>query len=208
MEKTGLSLHAHDLGTLPPLSEGIVRRSQKSGGHIELIPREWIEHENRKQLNRKTIRAASVVGAVWLMVLLIFFSIYKVRDMQLASVKRRADAIAPTARTALENRQKLRALKTYTDRSNSALECLRETTRMLPVGDIDFVSYNYNKEKGISLRGSASSDDTIYEYFDTLTTSKLFKQLKDQSVNTKTTKGVRRAIYSVTLVLPPMEEGS
>lgn len=205
--KSGLVLHNHELGTLPPLSEGIVRRSQKTGSHIELIPREWIEHENRKQLNRKTIRAASIVVGVWLAVMLIFVSVYKTRDIQLSKVKHRADAIAPAAGKALENRQKLRALKAYTDRSNSALECLREVTRMLPAGDIDFVSYNYNKEKGISLRGSSSNDDTVYNFFEALTTSKLFEHLKDQSVNTKTTKGVRRSVYSVTLVLPATEEG-
>jgi hypothetical protein len=206
-EKTGLPLHIHDLGTLPPLSEGIVRRSQKAGSHIELIPREWIEHENRKQLFRKTIRAASVVVAVWLAVMLAFFIVYKTRDIQLNNVKNRADAIAPAAKQALENRKKLRALKAYTDRSNSALECLREVTRLLPPADIDFASYNYNKEKGISLRGSAESDDTVYDFFTALTTSELFKQLKDQSVNTKITKGVRRSVYSVTLVLPATEEG-
>ncbi|MCF7864835.1 MAG: PilN domain-containing protein, partial [Kiritimatiellales bacterium] len=206
-EKSGLTFHNHDLGTLPPLSEGIVRRSQKTGSHIELIPREWIDHEIRKQLNRKTIKAASIVVGVWLAVMLVFFSVYKTRDIQLSKVQRRADAIAPAAKTALENRQKLRALKAYTDRSSSALECLREVTRMLPAGDIDFVSYNYNKEKGISLRGSSSNDDTVYDFFKTLTTSKLFEHLKDQSVNTKTTKGVRRSVYSVTLVLPVAEEG-
>jgi hypothetical protein len=206
-EKSSLPLHSHDLGTLPPLSEGIVRRAQKPGGHVELIPREWIDHENRKQLNRKTIRAAAAVAAAWLVVLLAFFSIYKFRDLQLSKVKQRADAIAPAAEQALENRQKLRALKTYTDRSSSALECLREATRMLPVGDIEFYSYNYNKEKGISLRGSASNYDIVNRFFETLTTSKLFEQLKDDKVKTNTSKGVRREEFSATLVLPATEEG-
>lgn len=206
LQKTsGLRVHPHDLGLLPPLSEGIIRRAQRAGTRLELIPREWIEHEKRKQLQRQGIRWASAVTAVWLSVLLIFLGIYKVRDMRFNRTKARADEIAPAARKALENRLKLKTLKTYTDRSDSALECLREITRLLPVGDIEFASYNYNKDKGVTLRGTANSDDTVYSFLEALASSTLFDQLKDQSVNATTTKDERRAVYSITLVLPPEE---
>ena len=77
---------------------------------------------------------------------------------------------------------------------------------MLPVGDIEFLSYNYNKEKGVTLRGSARSDDIIDDFFITLSKSLLFKELKNQSSSPKSTKGVRRYVFSVTLVLPSGEE--
>lgn len=199
--KSGLAVEPHDLETLPPLSEGILRRSQAAASRIELIPREWVELQNRKQLIRKFATIAGAIAAVWLCVLLVFFSIYKARDIQLSRVQREADALAPAAQQALENRQKLKALQVYTDRSDSSLECLREITRMLPDTDIEFVSFNYKKDKGVTLRGTAGSDDLAYDFFETLTTSKLFERLKDQSVNSKVTKGVRRAIFSANLEL-------
>jgi hypothetical protein len=199
--KTGMDVEWCELSILPPLSSGLVQRTLDDGNHMELIPTEWVELQKRKQLMRRFTIACASMAAVWLCFLLIFFSIYKVRDMKLNSVKKKADAIAPMAAEARDNQQKLKALQAYTDRSDSSLECLREVTRMLPVADIEFVSYNYSKGKGVTLRGTAGEDDTVYDYFKTLTDSKLFSGLKNQSVNTRTTKGVRRTVYSVTLEL-------
>ena len=206
-EKSGIPVHHHSLVSLPPLSEGIVRRTLSDESRVELVPREWIEHEQRMKLRRQFTWIASSIAAVWLVVLLMFYGTYKVRDIRLNRVEKRLAAIEPEARLALENRQKLKALKVYTDRSDSALECLREVTRMLPPGSIEFVSYNYKKGKGVTLRGSAGADETVYDFFETLTESELFEQLKDQSVNAKTIKGVRSAVFSLTLVLPAEEEG-
>jgi len=206
-KKSGLPVNHHSLASLPPLSEGIVRRTLDDKSHIELVPREWIEYERRKQLLRRFTLISSSIVAVWIFVLLVFFSIYKVRDIQLGRAEKRLAAIEPDARQSLENRQKLNALKVYTDRSDSALECLRELTQLLPPGNIEFVSYNYKKGKGVTLRGTASNDETVYDFFESLTESELFERLKDQSVNAKTIKGVRGAVFSVTLELPVEEEG-
>lgn len=203
---TGLAVHQYRLTTLPPLSEGIVRRTLHNKSRIELVPREWIEHEKRMQLRRQFTLIASSIVAVWLVVLLIFFSAYKIRHYQLRRSEKRLAAIAPEAQQAIENRQKLRALKVYTDRSSSALECLREVTEQLPPGNIEFGSYNYKKGKGVTLRGSAGNDEAVYDFFDALTDSMLFNQLKDQSVNAKTIKGVRTVVFNLSLDLPAEEE--
>lgn len=205
-EKSGIPVHHHQLVSLPPLSEGIVRRTLAGGSRIELVPSEWIEHERRRLLRRQFTLISSSIAAVWIAVLLIFYSIYKVRDVQLSRVQKRLAAIEPDARQSLENRQKLKALKVFTDRSDSALECLREVTRLLPPGNIEFASYNYKKGKGVTLRGSSSTDESVYDFFESLTESVLFEQLKDQSVNAKTIKGVRSAVFTVTLELPAEEE--
>lgn len=205
-EKSGLKITAYQLDTLPPLSEGIVRRALEGHSRIELIPSEWIEHEKKKQLKKATLMASSVVTGIWLAIMLIFFTVYKIRDVRLSSVKKQADKIAPEAAQALENREKLKDLKVYTDRSDSALECLREITRLLPIGDIEFVSYNYDKSKGVSIRGTAGNDKQVDDYFVALANSPLFERLKDQSMSTKTTKGVRRTVFSATLALPSEED--
>ena len=93
----------------------------------------------------------------------------------------------------------------YSDRSGSALEALREITLVLPDGDIEFISYNYSKGKGISLRGTANKDDIVYEYFKNLANSKMFESIKNQSVTTRTIKNNKRTVFSVSLQLSNSE---
>jgi hypothetical protein len=206
-EKTGLKISHHDLHNLPPLSEGILWRSQQQDTkRIELIPREWVEHQARQKLNKRFGIIAGGIAAVWLAILLIFLGVFKVRDMQYQAVKADADAIAPKARQAQQNQEKLKKLKVYTDRSDSSLECLREVSRLLPAGDIDFTNYNYSKDKGVSIRGTARDQGIVTDFYAALGKSPLFEGLRNESVNNKTTKGVTRAVYSVTLPLVTQEE--
>jgi hypothetical protein len=206
-EKCGLLVLYHDLATLPSLSDGLLRRACSKESRIELIPTEWIELQKRKKLIRKFSIISGGIAAVWISVLLIFFTVYKVRDIKLARIKEQAKVIAPAAEAAQNNQNKLKALKVYTDRSDSSLECLREVTRLLPAGDIEFNSYKYNKGKSVALRGNARSDDLATDFLESLNKSSLFEGTKDERTENKTTKGVRRTIFSVTLVLKSEEEG-
>ena len=204
-EKSGLTIQCNDLATLPPLSRGIIARALRTDNRIELIPQEWIEHKKNKRLQKKFSVISAAIVAVWLVFVLVFAGVYKTRTIKLNRIQKRADAIAPAAATAFENREKLKALKIYTDRSSSALECLREVTSLLPPGDIEFASFNYNQGKGVTIRGSAETDDAVYDFFNSLTDSPLFEQLKDQSVNTRNTRGTQRSVFSATLMLPSGE---
>ncbi len=203
---SGLAVREYDLSTLPPLSEGIIDRTVHRKSRIELIPREWIEHQKRIQMKRMFLVSASVIGALWLSIMLVLTIVYEVRAVSLKKVQKQEAALAPIANKAIQNHQKLKALKGYADRSDSALECLREVTRLLPAGDIEFVAFNYNQNKAVTLRGTAESQELVYEYGDALADSKLFTQLKDERVSTKATRGEERAIFSVNLVLPSSED--
>ncbi|MEI6891431.1 MAG: hypothetical protein V5783_04580 [Pontiella sp.] len=200
-KKCGLQVDYRSLGELPPLSEGILRRARSEEHHIELIPREWTEHQQRLKLRKQFTFIAGSIAAIWLLVLFIALSVFKVRDLQLASAQDDANAIAPLAQKAETNQRKLEALKMYTDRTDSPIECMREITQLLPAGDIEFLSYNYNKDKGITLRGSGRNKGLVTDFFVSLNTSDLFEGIKNESVTEKTTKGARRAYFSVTLPL-------
>ncbi len=204
--RTGLAVRQNRLTLLPPLSEGIIERTQNKKIRIELIPREWVDLQKFKQLKKKFLISTAIIGVVWLAALITLTTVYQTRAIALKKVQKKEAALAPQADKAIENRKKLRALTSYADRSDSALECLREVTRMLPPGDIEFVTYKYNKNKGVTLRGTAESDDSVYEFFDALTTSELFIRLKDQRIDNKQTKGVQRAVFSVNLMLPDEED--
>jgi Tfp pilus assembly protein PilN len=206
-EKSGVKVLFYDLNSLPPLSQGIAERALQGPNRIELIPREWVDLQQRKQMLKQFALISGAIAAVWLVVLLAFFAVYKARDAKLAGIQAEADALRPMAEQALENRRKLQALKVYTDRSDSSLESLREVTRLLPRGDIEFVSFNYTKGKAVSLRGTSRSKNLVNDYFSSLAKSALFDGTKDVSTSLKTTKGIQRTVYSVTLPFPEQEAG-
>jgi hypothetical protein len=202
----GLTVQQMPLTTLPPLSEGIIDRTLQQKSRIELIPREWVEHKKKQRLKKQFLLSSALIGIVWIIAMLVFTGIYQTRAIALNKVQKKEAALAPQANQAIQNRKKLLALESYADRSDSALECLREITRLLPTGDIEFVSFNYNKSKGVTLRGTAEGDDTVYEFFDALGGSTLFAELKDQRIDTKVTKGIQRSVFSANLLLPTKEE--
>ena len=67
-----------------------------------------------------------------------------------------------------------------------------------------YSSFNYLikcNNRNITIRGSASNDDIVYEYFTELGKSKLFQTLKNQSINTRISNGQKRTIFSISLDL-------
>ncbi len=203
---TGLGISTEYLHEIPPLSEGILRRTLQNETGINLVPQMWIDqHKQRETFKRLRFYSAIITGG-WLAIFLVLAGIYNIRVGKLKQIQKEAGALASAARLAEQNNEKLKALKIYADRSASSLECLREVTHLLPAGDIEFASYNYSSTKGISLRGTAISDDIVYDFFKKLADSKLFGGLKNQSVNIRTTKGVQRTVFSLSLPLPTREQ--
>lgn len=205
-EKSGLKVNCNSLHDLPPLSEGILHRTISPENRIELIPTEWIEQENNRKMRKQFAIISGSIAAIWLSILLIFLTVFKVRDIKLAGYQKEYNAISPLALQARQNQEKLEKLKDSSDRTYSSLECLREATRLLPAGDIEFASYNYSKEKGVTLRGTGRDKSIVTDFFTTLNKSDLFDGVRNESVTDKTTKGVRRAVFSVTL--PIADRGS
>jgi len=201
-EKSGLKIIPNDLSTLPPLSEGILRRSLQNHQRIELIPDEWIQLKKNKQLRKKALLTGGGILVAWGISLLLFFVLYKIQESQLNQVRSEYKLIAPQALKALENNNKLQTLVIYTDRSDSALECLREVVRMLPKGDITIAAFGYNKSKGVSIRGTANNDRLVDDYLIKLTKSKLFDQIKNQSTQRRKSK----TVFSVSLTIASLEE--
>lgn len=203
-EKCGLRMELKSLAELPPLSEGLVRRAAQQN-RIELIPREWIEHEERKKLTQQFIRAMAMVGLVWLVLFFILIVTFRVRKVGVEKYQEIANQLEQPAKQAKETRKKRDELYAYSDRSRSPLECLREVTERLPTGDIDFNSFNYSKNK-VSLRGSSDNSDLPYTFIGNLSSSELFVRPENQSVNKTSSRGASRYQFSVTLPIQGAEE--
>jgi len=197
-EACGADVLLNNLGELPPLAEGLaLRTAERRLHHVELVPREWIELQRKKRIMRIATAASIAVLSIWLTVVMITGIVFSFRQATYSRVKREAATYEEPARKAQASREAMLSLEEYSDRSRSALECLREITAALPDG-VEITSFTYKKGNSVSLRGSSEQADLIYDYFEKLGASELFTRVKDQPVNTRTVKDRRVSTFSLT----------
>jgi len=192
-ECTG-AINVHDLGTLPPLTEGLALRSaDRTAHHVELVPREWIELQRKKRFMQVATIASIAVLSVWLGIISITGAVFAIQKGSFSRVKKEAAKYSGPARAAQAAREEMLSLEKYADRSHSALECLRGITQTLP-DFVEITSFAYTKGKAIRLSGTGDSSDLIYDYFQQLGEFELFEGVKnDQNLNTR---------FSITVNLP------
>ena len=197
-------INLHDLGTLPALSEGLALRSaDRTRHHAELVLREWVELQRRRQIMKIATITSIAALSVWMAVVSITGTVFAIQKASANRVRNEAAKYAAPARAAQEARAEKESLEKYADRSHSALECLLEATETLPAS-LEISSFSYSKGKAVRLRGSGATSDPAYVYFQKLGSSALFKSIKDDRVSPQTRQGKRIQAFSVTAVLPPL----
>lgn len=195
-------VNLHDLGTIPTLAEGLAMRSAERGKHhVELVPREWIELQRRRQVMKFTLIASAAALCIWLTVLFVAGTAFAVQKSAYNQVKKEAEKYAGPARTAQAARSEMQSLEKYAQRTHSALESLLEITTVLP-DEVEINSFDYSKGKAVRLRGSAPVKDPILDYLSKLGASKLFNGIKDDKTALQLRDGERREGFSVTVLLP------
>ena len=194
-------VNRYDLGTLPSLSEGLALRSTDRGRHhVELVPREWVELQRRRQIMKVSAIASIALLCIWLAVISIVGTVFAVQTASHKRIQEEADRYAEPARAAQNARAEKESLEKYATRSHSALECLREITLLLP-SELEINSFNYSKGKSISLNGSGTDSGPVYAYFKKLGKSDLFKGIKNEKSDTVGRES-RPEAFSVSILLP------
>lgn len=195
-------VNLHRLDALPSLPEGLALRSAERGRHhAELVPREWVELQRRRQIMKISTVASIAVLCVWFAVISIAGTVFAVQKASYNRVQKEAARYAEPARAAQEARAEKEALERYAGRTHSALECLREITEFLPA-ELEINSFNYSKGKAISLRGSGSDTGPIYTYFQRLGSSGLFAGIKNERQEKLRQNAEKPEGFSVTIILP------
>ena len=207
-DKSTLSLHHHSLQDLPPLSMGLIQRAVSGKRKVNFLPTHWAEQQAQRNIYRSLQKHIVSLTLIWLLVLSALSVAYAMRNSALNRIKAEAARLEPQSQSAIENYKKLTTLEKLSDRSKSSLEGLREMTRLLPDGDIEFISYTFNRSKGVTLRGTASNDDLVYDFLNRISQSPLVDKLNNQSLNRRTTKGTARTIFSCSLTMQSAEEES
>jgi Tfp pilus assembly protein PilN len=198
----GGPVNLHALDSIPPVSEGLaLRTAQQRLHHVELVPREWIELQQRNRMIRiGTLAAAGLLG-LWLAVISVAGVVFSFQKLAYNRVKREAAKYEAPAQAAQAAQAEMLSLEKYADRSHSALECLREVTLALPDG-VELSSFSFKKGESVSLRGASEQAGSVYDFFQKLGQSELFIGLTDQRDSTRTIKDRRVSTFSVTADLP------
>jgi len=201
-----LPIRSRSIEDLPPLSEGLARRTlERKGQVLDLTPASWHSEEQAHQ-TRKTLLIASVVFLVlWLGGLAVFFGGLGVEKKKLTEMKARVDAIEGPAEEVRTLKEKIDSFGAYADRSHSVLETLREITVLLPAS-IDLTSFNYRKAGSVSVRGIAARPDPVYDFFQGMEQSTFFIEVKPGGVRNRVVKNQQKSEFSVTAKLPGSEK--
>ena len=205
-EGLGLQVEQKQFDVLSPLSEGLARRAVEQGeSMINLAPPEWRSVEKTKTIHKHLLLATAAVLAVWLVTVSGFVVGLKLQRKNLDRLKTAVEEVEGPAKEVEQLKNKFESLSAYADRSHSALECLREVTELLPDG-VDLNSFAYKKQGTVSLRGECAAVDPIYNFFQALEKSELFKSVKTEPVSTKNVGAVQKSQFGVTMTLPGGEK--
>lgn len=171
-EQGGIEAKAFPLDTLPPVCEGLARRSDVSGT-INLAPPSWKQAEAARQTRARVIGASVAVFVAWLLGMAVLFGGLQIEKRRLASLEATRDALSQPADKIRSVRERTMALEQYMDRKRSALECLREISDLLPPG-IELKSMSYRKAKNVEISGEAEAVSLIYDFKKEMERSELF----------------------------------
>jgi len=165
------------LSSLPPLSEGLARRSLDRRGlqdRANLALADWKTGREKAQVRKRILAATAAAMAVWLAGLACFGIAVA---LQFAGIKSRENTLKMLKPIADDARRMKGLIKTagqFTDQ-RSAIECLREVVDAKPEG-IEFQQFKYDRtrEKKLTIKGEAVSDKIVYDYADALNKSSMF----------------------------------
>jgi Tfp pilus assembly protein PilN len=205
-EACGVEVDSRSLDSLPPLTEGLARRTAAKGDTaLNLAPPEWRTQESGRRTKKSLLIASVAFLVVWLAGVSAFIGGLKIQENRRDQMKSSVAVLEQSAAKVKELKDKISSFEQYADRSRSALECLREITALLPQG-VDLSSFSYKKGSTLSLRGECGTPEPIYSYVQALQQSPLFTEVKTEGVRSKASQGgVQKSEFSLTAGLPGEE---
>lgn len=201
-ETIDMEVETHRLSELSPLSEGLCRRAAERAGHmLDLAPPDWKVNIQSRKLKRILLAAGGAFLVLWLVAAGLLVAGVQVEKRRLAAARAELEGLQQPARRVEQMKEQVRSLDRYTDRTFSALECLREVSQVLPAA-VDITAFSYKKYGEVNIRGEADSGDPIYDFFQALEKSELFPAVKPEGVTQQQRQGKMRSQFKVTIELP------
>ncbi len=177
------------LEELPPLSEGLARRVMeqpfiaprdgKPRRHalLDFVPLAWRVNTLATHNRRRLIITAAVALGVWAAGLSAFLIGYQINHAHLKRLEQQAAQLHKPAEDVRLLQRQIKSFELYLNRTRSALECLRETSALLPE-EVELTNFQFKKGKNVTIRGEALSVNPIYDFKKALDQSALFRNIE------------------------------
>lgn len=186
---------------------GAARRSA-DGSAFDLVPAAWRDARATRAHRRGILRALGFGAVLWAVCALALFLGPSAIDRLAESEKAAAEALNPAVRAVSDVRHRVRLIRSYSDRTFSPLEVLREASLLLPDG-ITLSSLRYKREDArVVLTATATSTALVYEFKQNVDASPLFRESQLTSGPTTNTRtGGADFELTILLAVPGTGEG-
>jgi Tfp pilus assembly protein PilN len=180
-------------GTAEALSNGRVpspvaclclEAAAATGPQVNLLPDEWRVKRRSDRYRRSLVLAGIGLAGLYVLALLAFLVAMAVEQSHVRSARARVEALRPAYSAARQLHGTLTAMKLQLDNKYSALEVLREVTRLMPDG-VTLNGFAFKKDQNVTLRGQSASAVNANEFISRLEKSEFFASVKTVSVRTE-----------------------
>ncbi|OVE76179.1 hypothetical protein BVX97_01960 [bacterium E08(2017)] len=191
------------LRDLPSLAEGIAKRwAENTGSGVDLVPPSWRQAESSRQSKKKLVSLVAFLASTWLIMVGGFLGFIFYQERALASMQAEQVRWAKPANKVREMQNRIRIIGAYMDRTDSALECLKEVSELMPPVGLTLSTFNYKKGESLQLTGDADNRNTVLKFNDNLNKSKIFSSVVPGDI--KIVRGKHR--FSFILNFPEDEQ--
>jgi hypothetical protein len=167
---------SRSLSVLGGVSAGLARRLAAGPGRLDLTPAVWRTSAQARGFRKRMLLAAGGLLALWGLAVAAVLGGLSFEKIRLSGLKAQEAVLHPAAVEVKEMRRRVRLIQGYMNRTDSALECLREVCASLPDG-IEFPLLSYRKGEGVKISGVAQSVEQVYDFKKSLDASPLFRKV-------------------------------
>ncbi|MBC8453818.1 hypothetical protein H8D64_02055, partial [PVC group bacterium] len=136
-----------------------------------------LDAEKSKGFRKRMWVSAAVAFFLWLLLVGGGMSALIFERMKLEKLQKKDELLFPEANAVRAVKRKTNRIQCYMNHTNSALESLREISRLLPPKDIDLSEFTYRKEESIAVVGESKTGQLVLEFNKNLNGSKSFAEV-------------------------------
>ena len=172
-EALGVPFRTLDPATLPPPAFGAALRTVEGEG-LNLFPAAWRSALDDRRYRRRFALGIAAGAVLWLVLFGYLYGLPWLLERRLRALEKESDRLAPAEAEVDQIGGRLLLIETYSDRTYSPLETLREVCLAMPEG-VTLSAFTYNAEQGNAILEVATpTQQRVFDLFERLKPSPLF----------------------------------
>ena len=172
-EALGVPFRTLDPATLPPPAFGAALRTVEGEG-LNLFPAAWRSALDDRRYRSRFALGIATGAVLWLVLFGYLYGLPWLLERRLRALEKESDRLAPAEAEVDQIGGRLLLIETYSDRTYSPLETLREVCLAMPEG-VTLSAFTYNAEQGNAILEVATpTQQRVFDLFERLKPSPLF----------------------------------